>query len=281
MNPPQKLLLIDDDPLVAQLIGMLVEKFRGAPFTLEHAADYAGGLARLLPRVDWLSLVGGDLAVRDSHDAMGVRGNVAVVGHDDDRVALCMQVDEDGHDLLAALAVQRPGRLVGEDDGAAVHERTGDADALLLPARQLIGMELQPLTQAQFPQQVSGVRLARGFRHAAVDGWHLGVFHSAQVGHQVVALEDEPEGVTPEGCKRIAAERGHVGASYPVRARRWRIETADDVHQRRLARARRAHDRDELTALDDQVDVGQDGQRLAPGRVGPADALEVEERRRH
>ncbi len=44
----QKILLIDDDPLVAQLMGMLVEKFTGEPFALEHAADYTGGLARLL-----------------------------------------------------------------------------------------------------------------------------------------------------------------------------------------------------------------------------------------
>ena len=48
MNTPRKILLIDDDPLVAQLIGMLVEKFRGEPFVVEHAADYTGGLQRLL-----------------------------------------------------------------------------------------------------------------------------------------------------------------------------------------------------------------------------------------
>ncbi len=48
VTPSKKILLIDDDPLVAQLIGMLVEKFRGEPFALEHAADYAGGLQRLL-----------------------------------------------------------------------------------------------------------------------------------------------------------------------------------------------------------------------------------------
>ena len=44
----KKILLIDDDPLVAQLMGMLVEKFTGEPFVLEHSPDYAGGLARLL-----------------------------------------------------------------------------------------------------------------------------------------------------------------------------------------------------------------------------------------
>jgi DNA-binding response OmpR family regulator len=48
MNYSRKILLIDDDPLVAQLIGMLVEKFHGEPFVLDHAADYAGGLQRLL-----------------------------------------------------------------------------------------------------------------------------------------------------------------------------------------------------------------------------------------
>jgi two-component system, cell cycle response regulator len=48
VQPPQKILLIDDDPLVAQLIGMLVGTFKGAAFTFEHAPDYAGGLQRLL-----------------------------------------------------------------------------------------------------------------------------------------------------------------------------------------------------------------------------------------
>ena len=47
MNLPKKILLIDDDPLVAQLMGMLVEKF-SEPYALEPVADYAGGLQRLL-----------------------------------------------------------------------------------------------------------------------------------------------------------------------------------------------------------------------------------------
>lgn len=47
VNPSKKILLIDDDPLVAQLMGMLVEKFT-EPYALEHAADYAGGLQKLL-----------------------------------------------------------------------------------------------------------------------------------------------------------------------------------------------------------------------------------------
>ncbi|MEX2045060.1 MAG: response regulator [Opitutus sp.] len=48
MEPAQKILLIDDDPLVAQLIGLLVGAFRGTQYVLDHSPDYAGGLQRLL-----------------------------------------------------------------------------------------------------------------------------------------------------------------------------------------------------------------------------------------
>ena len=48
MTDPRKLLLIDDDSLVAQLIGMMVEKFTGCRYTLDHANDYAPGLEKLL-----------------------------------------------------------------------------------------------------------------------------------------------------------------------------------------------------------------------------------------
>jgi DNA-binding response OmpR family regulator len=48
MSSPQKILLIDDDPLVAQLVGMIVGAFRETSYTLEHSPDYSGGLQRLL-----------------------------------------------------------------------------------------------------------------------------------------------------------------------------------------------------------------------------------------
>lgn len=56
MNAPKKILLIDDDPLVAQLMGMLVEKF-SEPYALDHVADYAGGLQKLLTGIYALCLL--------------------------------------------------------------------------------------------------------------------------------------------------------------------------------------------------------------------------------
>jgi diguanylate cyclase (GGDEF)-like protein len=48
MNPVKKILLIDDDPVIAELIRLMVAKFRRGPFVLEHADNYADGLRSLL-----------------------------------------------------------------------------------------------------------------------------------------------------------------------------------------------------------------------------------------
>lgn len=48
MEPGKKILLVDDDPVVAQLIRLLVGNFRDSPYSVEHVPDYASGLERLL-----------------------------------------------------------------------------------------------------------------------------------------------------------------------------------------------------------------------------------------
>ena len=47
------------------------------------------------------------------------------------------QLVEQLEDLLAGLAVERAGRLVGQQDQRVVDQRPRDADALLLPAGEL------------------------------------------------------------------------------------------------------------------------------------------------
>ena len=75
---------------------------------------------------------------------------------------------------------------------------------------------------------------------------------------QVEALEDEADLAAAHARERRASSSvAHVDAVEPVPAARRHVEAADDVHQRRLARARRAHDRDEVAALDGQRDAAQ------------------------
>src|SRR6266446_4560915 len=63
------------------------------------------------------SLVALDLAVPDVDGAMGVLGDVALVGDEDDRVAVLVELFEQAHDLLPGGRVQVAGGLVGQQDG--------------------------------------------------------------------------------------------------------------------------------------------------------------------
>ena len=59
---------------------------------------------------------------------------------------------------------------------------------------------------------------------------------------------------------RVSFASASVVISSPAivtRAARRLVEAGEDVHQRRLARARRAHDRDELARLDVERDAAQ------------------------
>ena len=65
MPPPRKILLIDDDAAMAELVGFMMGAFRRERFVLEHRADYAGGLQRLLSGDYALCLLVYNLGERD------------------------------------------------------------------------------------------------------------------------------------------------------------------------------------------------------------------------
>ena len=111
----------------------------------------AGAALGLAPRGIGIAAVGHDLAVADLDDALGMAGHVHVVRDQNDGVAGGIQLFQDAQHFLAGVRVQRAGRLVGQDDLAAVHQRPRDADALLLAARQLAGAVIGTVAQAQAP----------------------------------------------------------------------------------------------------------------------------------
>ncbi|HVS50707.1 MAG TPA: diguanylate cyclase [Opitutaceae bacterium] len=70
MAPAQKILLIDDDPAIARLVGLLLTKFRRGAFALEWAADYEHGLQRLLGGAYALCLLDFQLGDRNGLDLL-------------------------------------------------------------------------------------------------------------------------------------------------------------------------------------------------------------------
>ena len=65
---------------------------------------------------------------------MRVLCDVVLVGYEHDGVAFRMQPVKKHHDLVAGLGVKVSRRLIGQDDGGAVHQGAGNGHALALTA---------------------------------------------------------------------------------------------------------------------------------------------------
>src|SRR5690606_16143223 len=241
-----------------------------------HAAALAIGPAQHLRRVfpGLRARVGHDAAVADLDHAVGVVGDLLGVSDQDHRVALLGQLVEQLHHLDAAPAVECAGGLVGQDDLAAVHQRARDGHALLLAAGELLGPETDALLEPQAREQLARALVPVLQLHARVHGGHLDVLGGRVLRDEVVALEHEAEGLAPEVRQLVAVEVRDVASLEQVLAGGGPVEAAEDVHQRRLARARGAHDGHELARVDLQVDAVQHLRGKVAIEVRLGDALQ-------
>ena len=156
------------------------------------------------------------------------------------------------HDLDAGVAVQRAGRLVGEQDVGIVDQRACDRDTLHLTARQLRGLLMDMLLQSDFLERFC--RAAGTLTRAdAADGERqLYVLEHRLVGDEVIALKDESDGVI---AVRIPVAVGIPLGTDTVDdqiALVITIQTADDVQHGRLAGAALSEDRDKFVITQTQ-----------------------------
>jgi hypothetical protein len=76
----------------------------------------------------------------------------------------------------------------------------------------------------------------------------------------------------------VLVEAGDVPAGEEVAPAAGAVEAAEDVHEGRLARAGGAHDGDELTRADVQVDLLQGGEGAGRRVVVLAERLDADDR---
>ena len=103
--------------------------------------------------------------------------------------------------------------------------------------------------------------------HAVVVLCDHDVLDRRQIGDHVELLEHDADLVTAEARQLLARSiRQHIAVEDDFTARRA-VHAADDVHQRRLARAGGTHDREPLAFFNIQVDIVQ-GEHLFVVRLG-------------
>ena len=191
------------------------------------------------------------------HPARVARGQLRAVRDQDQRLPAAVQLEQQPADGLAGGAVQRPGRLVGQQHGRRVDQRPGDGHPLPLPAGQPPGIGVPVLRDAQLVQQPGHRGPGLAARRAGQLGGQQHVVRHGQVVQQVEELEDHPDPAAAEPGQAGFAQRVHPLAGHGDRAAGRLVQPGDQVQQRGLAAARRAHHGDRLAVPDVQAQLGQ------------------------
>src|SRR5260370_3407834 len=219
------------------------------------------------------TLVAEDHAVAQSHHALREGRDVIRVGDHHDRPTLGVELAEKFHDFETRFGVEVPGWFIGQQNRRVGHQRAGDGDALLLPARELVGEVAGSLQETDRFERGHGP-LPPLLVVAGVDQGHLDVVHRARSRNQVVGLEDKADLSIANPGQLVIRQVGDVVAVENVAAGGRLVEAADQVHQRALPRTRRAHDGDELAFRDMQRNAFEGGYLHLAGAVDLADPLE-------
>ena len=208
---------------------------------------------------------------RSAHDA----SCASWVTNDAGDAALARGAQE-AHDGLAVGGVERTGGLVGEQQVPVADDGAGDRDPLAFAAgevvREAVGARADIERLERFHRgraggaQPDAVELQRQ-RH---------VLDRGESGEEVEVLEHVADRSPAQAGAVVARQRAQCDIGDEDLTARRLLEAAGDRQQRALARAARAHDRDELAARDGEVDVAQ---RVHLGRavaVDLGDARELE-----
>ena len=158
-----------------------------------------------------------------------------------------------------------------------VDQRPGDGDPLLLAARHLVGVVVEPIAQPDPLQRLAGPLVPLGGGDPGVEQRQLDVLQRRGARQQVEVLEDEADRLVAEVRQLVVGEAGDVLPLQQVAAGGGAVEAAEQVHQRRLARARGPHDGDELALRDLERDAAERRQLDVAHPVDLGDVLQLDQ----
>jgi hypothetical protein len=151
--------------------------------------------------------------------------------------------------------VERAERLVVEHQLRVDGERAGEADALLHPARELVGEHRRRVLQADEPQHLAGALQPLCLRYALDLEPEAHVLDDRAVRQQPEVLEDHRDRV-PAQLAQCRAVGGHHVRSQDLDRTRGGLDEPDQrADERRLARPGQAHHDEHLAGPDVERDV--------------------------
>jgi hypothetical protein len=180
-----------------------------------------------------------------------------------------VQRPEQPHDFLAGGAVEVAGRLVGQENAWAVDQRPGDGHSLPLPAGELVGTVIHPISQSHLGERLGSEIPTFLGAYAGIHQRQLHIVQAGGPGQQVEGLKDETDLLVPDPGQLIVFQFGDPVSVEPVLTGCRAVQAADEIHQGRLAGARWPHNRNELVFPDGEIDASQGSHNLATHVVLP------------
>src|SRR6185436_13615653 len=110
-----------------------------------------------------------------------------------DRRALSIQSFEEFHDLATLARMQVSGRLIGEDHPGTGNYRARDSNQLLLPAGELVRIEILLADDLKPVNDVGDNALAIRFFDIPVGQRNLEILVDGQMIEEVIALKNESD----------------------------------------------------------------------------------------
>src|SRR2546423_787845 len=186
-----------------------------------------------------------DLAASENRDAIGqALGLVEVVRRENDRLAEAAKRAQGLPGLAARVRVEAGRRLVEEDQLGVADEREAEVEAAALPTRKAANYLVSLLAEADQLDDVvyrTRVRVVAGEQAQALGGCQRLVHRRG--------LEHDADLLAPAAAGKRGVDAEHLdAAAVPLAG------ALEDLDGRRLARAVRAEQAEDLAALDVEAD---------------------------
>ncbi len=180
--------------------------------------------------------------------------------------------------MIRRVRIEVAGRLVREQHARRIRHRARDRDALLLAARELGGAMGDAIAEAEIAENLLGTLDGLGLLQAADHLRHHDVLQRREFRQQPVRLVDEADiGPAQLGALDVGQLRGRGAVDIDLAGIR-RLEQPRNVQQRRLAGARRRHQRDRLARPQRELGAVEDRQRHLALQILPLYLVEINDR---
>src|SRR5919197_2140742 len=172
-----------------------------------------------------------------------------IVCRDQHRRAARVDFAEQVHDFERQIRIEVPGGLVLDADDRIIDERARDRDALLFAARELQRVSVHAVLQADPLEHLERAALLLRGRHAEHARHERDVLEYGLGGQQLEVLEYETNRAAV-GLNLALRELREIAAADDQPARGGDIASQQQPEQRRLARAARPRQENELALVD-------------------------------